>query len=213
MNRNRVIAAIVVATGLLAAGGVARVSAQSEATPPPAEKSKPKPGLMGAPLANPWKHFGLRPENEILTGLVGKATTAVHVNEGPFPRAKDSTGTADAKPLMGGLFIEVTLSDTRMKEPYERKIIYGYDQVIGKYTAEVLDTTSPAIIRFIGTYDAAKKQLNLTSRYSDQNSRRYVVARLVTTFVDAKTWTYEDFVAEGPDKPEIQVAAVQMKRS
>jgi hypothetical protein len=212
MRRIRVIAAMVIATGIMIGGGAPGVNAQSAEAPAEA-KPKPKPGLMTSPLANPWKHFGLRPEHEIVAGLVGKATTEVHVDEGPFPRAKDTQGTAEAKAILGGLFVQVTQSETRMKEPFERIMIYGFDPVIGKYTADVLDSTSPATVRYIGTYDAAKKQFNMTARYSDQNSRHYVVARLVTTFVDAKTWTYEEFAAQGPDQPELQVEAVRLKRA
>lgn len=203
MRFERVMAAVVTA-GLLTGAGVR--AAESET------KGKPEAGLVGSTLNNPWKPAPLKPEHLILAGLVGKTQTTMRVEAGPYPRAKDSQGTADAKLVMGGLFVEVTQTGTRMKEPFERVIVYGFDPVIGKFTADVMDSISPAVVRYIGTYDAAKKQLNLSARYSDQNTRRYVTARLVTTFVDDKTWTYEEFLAPGQDKPEVQISLVTLKR-
>jgi len=37
--------------------------------------------------------------------------------------------------------------------------------------ADAADNTSTAIVRFVGTYDAAQKQLVMSGRFSDQQSR------------------------------------------
>lgn len=217
MRLERAMAAAAVMAGLLIGSGImaAEPEAQPETKPEakPDGKSKHGPTQMGSALYNPWKPAAPKLEHQLLAGLVGKASTSMHVEAGPYPRAQDSQGTAEAKLLMGGLFVQVTQSGTRMKESFDRIILYGFDPVIGKYTADVVDSTSAAVVRYIGTYDDAKKQLNLTARYSDQNNRRYVTARLVTTFVDAKTWTYEEFLAPGQDKPEAQMSKVTLKKS
>lgn len=205
MRLERAMAAAVMTAGLLTGGGV-----QADET---VAKPKPQPQMMESGLNNPWKPAVLKPEHLILAGLVGKSATEMRVEAGPYPRFKDTQGTAEAKLILGGLFVQVTQTGTRMKEAFDRIILYGFDPVIGKYTADVIDSTSPAVVRYIGTYDAAKKQLNLTAKYSDQNSHRYVTARLLTTFVDAKTWMYEEFLAPGQDKPEVQMSRVTLKRS
>lgn len=211
MRRDRMMGMVM--TAVLLVGGAARAAnPESNTAPPePAPATKP-PELLGPGIYNPWKPYALKPEHQILNGLLGKAATTVHVDTGPFPRAKDVTGTAEAKTLMGGAFVQVTLTDNRMKEPFERIMIYGWDPVIGKYTAEILDSTSPNIVRFIGTYDPEKKQLNMTARYSEHNTHRYVTARLVTTFVDANNWSFEEFLKPAQDKPETQVQTVKFRR-
>jgi hypothetical protein len=36
---------------------------------------------------------------------------------------------------------------------------------------------------------------------------------LVTTLVDDKTWTYEEFLTTGQDHPEIKISMATLKRS
>jgi hypothetical protein len=211
MRGKRAIGTMAVAAALVF--GVMAVAASPQDQPAPAGgEAKQKPPTLKAPLANMWKRPGLTPEHEILSGLVGKATTAVHVTQGPYPRLTDTKGTAEGTSVMGGLFVQVSQSDTRMQAPFERTVFFGYDPSIRKYTADAFDTTSAAAVRYLGTFDAGKKQLTLSSRHTDPNTKRYVSARMVATFVDAKTWTCDDYLAPGPNEPEVQTASVTFKR-
>ena len=215
MRLERVAATIVVAVFLTYNGMNA---AEGETAPKTGETTQtPSPsgglGLMHNPMTNPWKSAGPKAEHQILAGLVGKAETVVHVEKGPFPRGKETKGTAEAKLLLGGLFVQVTQTGTRMKEPFERIIIYGFDAVTGKYTADVMDTISPNIVHYSGTYDAKTRKFTMTSKYHEVGGRRYVTARLVTSFVDEKIWTYEEFLSPGPDQPEAQVSLVVLTRA
>jgi hypothetical protein len=84
---------------------------------------------------------------------------------------------------------------------------------VGKYTSDTLETTSTAVIHHVGTYDAEKKQLVLTSHYSDQKTRQLVISRTVTTFVDSSTWTYEEFVSHRAGEKETQMVLITFRRS
>jgi hypothetical protein len=217
MRLQRVAAAWVIAAGILTSGGVPAADTPTKTppskTPPAGGDENVPPQRMGPGIFNPWKAASLKPEHQLLAQLVGKASAAIHVETGPLARAKDSTVATDAKLIMGGLYLQVTMSGTRMKEPFERTMYYGFDPVTGKYTADVIDTISPSMLRYLGTYDAAKKQFTMTARYSDPNTRRYQTARLVTTLVDDKTWTYEEFITAGQDRPEIKISMATLKRS
>jgi len=185
------------------------------AAPPPSPTARPRPAPK--PKAEvgfvPWKAAELKPEHAILQGLVGKFTTKVRLYAGPYARLRDTEGTAEGKLLFGGPFVEVTHSEKRMKQPFDSLAIYGFDAAIGKYTADAVDNTSTAIVHFVGTYDAAKKQLVLSGRFSDQQSRTLNIVRAVTTFVDANTWTYEEYLSHAVGGPETQIVTITFTRS
>ena len=159
-----------------------------------------------------FKQLEPKPEHTLLNGLVGHWTTAVHTFHGQFARARDSKGTADVKALMGGLFFQLTQTETRNKQPFELMTIYGYSEALNRYTADTIDTTTTGTIHYTGTYDAAKKQITMTTHYTEGRLKTLRIARTVTTFVDDKTWTYDEFVSLGVDQPELQVVAIKFTK-
>jgi hypothetical protein len=217
MRFERTIAVLVLATGVICGGVDSAASPTGQAAPEgtaatpesehaPSLKPKTEVGLV------PWKPAELRPEHAVLAGLVGHFTTKVHLYSGPYVRMLDTEGTAEGKVLMGGPFVEVTHSEKRMKQPFEAMTIYGFDRATGKYTAAAIDNTSTALIHFVGTHDAEKKQIVMTSHFSDQKSRVLTIARTVTTFVDANTWTYDEFVSHAVGGEETHVVTITFKR-
>jgi len=221
MRFERTIAVLVLATGMICSGVVVAANPAGQVTPeptagtpasdppaPPANTLKPKMEVG----ANPWIPTDLRPEHALLAGLAGKFTTKVHVYSGPYARMFDTEGTAEGKPIMGGAFVQLAHAEKRMKQPFEAMAIYGFDQATRKYTASSVDNTSTAIVNSVGTYDAEKKQLVMTSHFSDQKSRILTIVRTVTTFVDANTWTYDEFVSHKVGEAETQVVSITFKR-
>lgn len=218
MRFGRTIAVLVLATGVTC--GTAAV-ADTQTVPPPPEgaqappneepkyppKNATKVGTVG------WQKATLKPEHEVLSGLVGRFTTKVHLYDGPYKRKMDTEGTAEGKVVMGGPFVQFTHSELRMMQPFESMAIYGFDTAIGKYTADAIDNTSTAIVHFIGTYDADKKQLVMSGRFSDQKARILTIVRTVTTFVDAKTFTYDEFVSRSVGGPETHVVTITFTKS
>lgn len=99
-----------------------------------------------------------------------------------------------------------------MRQSYEGVTIYGYNQALSKYTAEALDTAGTAAIHFVGSYDAATKKLTMTTRYNDEKMKNLVIAKTVTTFIDDKLWTHEEFVSHAVDAKETPVVAITYKR-
>ena len=172
----------------------------------------PKLKAKAALSVVPWKQAELKPEHELLKAFVGKWTTYVHTFQGPFIKARDTVGTAEGKLLMGGLFVQVTQSETRMKQAYEGMRIYGFNQALGRYTADAIDTAATASIHFTGTYDPAAKKITMTTRYSDDKLKQLVIARTVTTFLDDKLWTYEEFASNAVGEKETPVMAITYKR-
>jgi len=160
-----------------------------------------------------WTQVALKPEHAILAGLAGKFTTKVHVYSGPFPRIFDTEGTAEAKLIMGGAFVQLTHSEKRMKQSFEAMTIYAFDESTRKFTAASIDNASTAIVNLVGSYDAEKKQIIMSGRFSDPRVGFLTIVRTVTTFVDANTWTYDEFVSHKAGDPETKVVTITFTRS
>lgn len=214
MRFERAISVLVLATGVTYGGVEAAENPAGQAKPEAAAgtPASPPPKFQQEVGTNPWVLAKPTPEHAILAGLSGKFTSKVHLYSGPYVRMLDTEGTAEGKPLMGGVFVQVTQSETRMKAQFDAITIFGFDEATRKYTAASIDDTSSAIVFYNGTYDAGKKQLVLSGRFSDQKSRVFSIVRKVITFVDATTWTLEEFVSHRVGDPETKVVTVTFKR-
>jgi hypothetical protein len=213
MRFGTTIAVMVLATGVISG------EAALAQNPPPAGQSKldgsvptttrPKQAVN----ANAWKQIELTPSHALLKGLVGKWTTTVHVFAGNVKNSRNSEGTAEGKLLLGGLFVQLTQTEKRATQPYEGMKLFGYSEALNKYTADAMDTSATSPIHFVGTYDAAKKTLTLSTHYSDDKMKSLRVAKAVITFVDDKTWTYEESVAYSVGGTETAVVQVVFKKA
>jgi hypothetical protein len=217
MKFGTAIGVAVLATGVL--GGVAALAVD----PPPPEGQSKLDGTTTPPTVpqksiepvgfNRWKPAALAPEHEFLKGLVGKWTTTVHLYEGSVNKSRNTQGTAEGKALMGGLFVQLTQTETRMKQAYEGVKIFGYNEALNKYTADAIDNVGTASIHLVGTYDPAAKKLTMTTHYTDDKKKSLRVAKAVLTMLDDKSWTYEEFIGRSVGVPETPIAAVLFKKS
>jgi hypothetical protein len=211
MRLERTIAVLVLATGVMCAGAAMAAEQQGEA-PPPVNLGVPDvkypPGSKTEVGYNQWAATEIAPEHAVLARLAGKFKSKVVTYKPPTKSPKVPEGTAEGKLLMGGAFVQFNQSEPRAKQPFEGMTIYGFDQASRKYTAASIESNSTVIANFIGTYDAEKKQLVLTARYSGQKSRTLVIIRRVITFVDATSWTLEDFESHKPGDKEEKLVTI-----
>ena len=203
MRFDRMMAVLVLGAGVIC-GGIAAAEPEEPKRPP---KTMTKVGT------NPWTQVDLKPEHAILAGLAGKFTTKVHLYSGVYPRMLDTEGTAEAKLLMGGAFVQLTHEEKRMKQSFEAMTTYAYDESTRRFTASSIDSVSTAIVNLVGAYDAEKKQIVMSGRLSDPKVASLTIVKTVTTFVDADTWTYDEFVSHKLGDPETKVVTITFKRS
>jgi len=211
MRLERMTGVVVLAAGLLW-GGAAVAAPADERTP--ADVPLPPTG-MKAPMspAKP-KPVELGAEHKILRGFSGRWKTTVHMMPtGPSAPVQDTEGTADGKLIMGGRFAQVMHTGTLNGERFEGMMLCGFDEVVNKYRSIWVDNASTAILQYVGTYDASKKQLTMTSHYSDQTTRRLTLARIVMTFADADTIVYDEYIAHAVGEKETHTMTVTYKRA
>jgi hypothetical protein len=217
-------AVVVLATGLVAGGTIAQTPAPP-ADEKPTREAAPAAKEPRSPMAKPVpKPQGLGPEHKILAGFAGhwkSKATVVPATPKSFAESTEGTpsapkpkteGTAEGKLVMDGRFAQVNYQALRDGKPYEAMILWGFDNVVNRYTSIWIDNTGNAIIRFVGTYDAAKKQLTMTTHYSDQATRRLTIAKTVATFVDANSWVYDEYVSHAVGEAERHTLSITFNR-
>jgi hypothetical protein len=210
-------AVVVLAVGLVLGG----VAVAAPATPPPDEQAPPDAAapvaIMAAPRSPnsplPPKAMEAGPEHKMLAGFVGHWKTSLKVEPTVPPTpAKNNEGTADGKLVMGGRFAQVTQVGMLDGKPFEGMFLCGFDKAVSKFTAAWIDNQGTAIIHYVGTYDESKKQLTMSSHYSDQWMRKLTIARIVVTFVDANTMTYDEYIAHAVGEQEAHTVSMTYKK-
>jgi hypothetical protein len=202
-------------TGVLVLAAAAVAGGASAADPTPAAPPKVSPHQQqGAPKP---KSDEPSADHKLLASFVGHWKSTVHYLQSdpaaanPTP-PQDSQGAADGKLELGGRFVELAHTGVLNGQPYEGKILVGFDDVIKKYTAIWRDTTSPAFLSYFGTYNAAKKQYSLEAHFSDQVTRKFIVSHLTMTFVDADTMVFDEFVSHTVGGAEVHTRTITFKR-
>lgn len=223
MRLERMTAIVVLAAGLMAVGAVS--AAPQETAPPaaqppdaaPVDKTAQIPRGPKAPMATTAptvpKPQPVGNEHKILGALAGHWKAKMHpVPDGATKPAPDTEGTAEGKLVMGGRFAEVSHQGLLNGQPFEGMMLLGFDNVINRYTSAWVDNTTNGIVHFVGTFDAAKKQLTMTAHYSDPATRRLTLSKVVLTFVDANSWLYDEYIAHAVGEKETHTMSIKFTR-
>lgn len=104
------------------------------------------PGFDPQAMAEAMKLAAPGPEHEALAKKTGEWTTEVSIYSPMMPDMEPmkTTGTATARTILGGRFLEVVSRGAFMGQPFESVGIMGFDRRHGEYTTIGLDT--------LGTY-------------------------------------------------------------
>jgi len=73
------------------------------------------------------------------------------------------------------------------------------------------DNMGTALVHYDGTYDKNLKRLMTGARFVDPMTRKPVHVRAVTSFVDATSFTYEEFMP-GPDGKDRRTMKITFKK-
>lgn len=222
MRRERMAGVMVLTCGAMLGGALAAGPAAPAPQKEPVKDDQPAPGTHATPkstaaqkaLPQAPKPAAVSDEHKLLAEFVGKWKTTVHVMPTEANAvAKDTQGTAEGKLLMGGRFVQLSHTGVLNGQPFEGTMICGFDNVIRKYTSVWFDTTSPAIISYIGSFVAPKKQLVMTTHYSEQGTRRLTIARVEMTLPDADTIVFDEYVSHQSGGPEAHTMTITYKRA
>jgi Protein of unknown function (DUF1579) len=176
--------------------------------PTPAPKPAPTQEEMMAAMQ---KAAAPGPEHAVLKNFEGKWTTKVNMMMDPAHPEK-SEGTSEGTLELGGRFVHVVHHGTMMGQPFEGHMLLGYDNLAKKYTSAWVDNSGTAIITYQGSYNAAKKALTMSARFTDPMSGQQMQTKGITTFQGPDAMTYDEF-GKGPDGKPMQFLHIEFKRS
>ena len=212
MRLERMTAVVVLAAGLVL-GGVAVAAPPEDKAP--IDAPMPARGMKAQLQPAQPKPVELGPEHKFLGGFAGHWKTTVHIMQAdPSTPGQDTEGTADGKLVMGGRFVQLMHAGLLNGQPFEGMMLCGFDVVVKRYRSIWVDNTGTAIIQYVGTYDASKKQLTMSSQaYSDEKTKMLTFARTVMTFVDANTMVYDEYIAHAVGGKEARTMSITYKRA
>lgn len=205
-----------VAAAAVALAGLAIAAPPSSAAPDSSPAPRPpgtvaKPATPLDPAAQAKSNYDLAtapgPQQKALEQFVGHWTSHVSMQMDPTKPAEESTGTADGEMILGGRFVQVIHKGTVMGQPFEGRMLCGYDNVAKKYVASWVDNLGTSIVHYDGTYDKVGKRLLMGATFIDPMSRKPIHVKSVTSFLSATSWTYDEYIpgADGKDRKTMTI--------
>lgn len=178
-----------------------------------AEKSKKKDAKSAAPdpMMAAWMAFSTPGEaHRVLDGMVGNWDHTLRWWMTADAKPETSTGTHTSQWIMGGRFVQQSVSGFSMGQPFQGMGIVGYNNAKKQYESFWIDNMTTAMMTGTGQYDAASKTITEKGICSDPVSgdKPY---RGVTKFVGNDDMTFEMFVP-GADGKEFRMMEIVYKR-
>ncbi len=191
----------------LAMAGLALAAAGSQ------EKAKPGgPPDMEAMMAAYKKAGAVTENHKPLEALVGEWTTSSKMWMDPAAPPMESAGTASAKPLFGGRFVQTAHSGNFMGETHEGISTTGYDNLKKKYVGTWIENMGTSITYTEGTYDAGAKTFTFTGKYDDPVTGGTIPFRFTQKVADKDRIAFEWYeTREGKEAKTMEITYTRKK--
>ena len=118
-------------------------------------------------------------EHKQVLKMVGKWNLAFKSWMDPKVPPMDSTGTAEAKAILGDRFVQITVSSTFMGKPFSGVAINGYDKARKKFVGTWMDSMSTGIAVSEGTGDASGEVITSHMKGTDPVTGKETRMRIV----------------------------------
>ena len=131
--------------------------------------------------------------HKVLGGMAGKWVTKTKSWMEPGKPPTESTGTCEAKMLLGGRYLQQEYVGDMMGSTFTGINVIGYDNYTKRYVSTWIDSMSTGIYFFEGTASPDGKVITQESRYDDP-VQGPAIWRSVSKIVDANTLEYEMYI-------------------
>ena len=121
-----------------------------------------------------------------------------------------SNGTSMSQWILGGRYLEQTVSGTSKGQPFEGRGLTGYDNAKKEYFSLWYDNMSTGLMMAKGSYDAATKTLSESGEF-ECPIKGHMVYRGVLKIVDDNTHAYEMYTM-GEDGKEFKNMEITYSR-
>jgi len=141
-------------------------------------------GEAGAAMGGMPAWMNLTEEHKDLGKLAGEWSAVVDFT--PMGMGK-TEGSASAKMILGGRFIQQSFKGQVMGQPFEGLLHIGYDTVTKQYVSTWMDSMSP----FLYVSRGVKKdgELSMAGKEPDMTGTKLIDSRMVTKWVNENQYT------------------------
>ena len=144
-----------------------------------------------------FKEYSTPNENhKVLDAFVGDWAYTSKNWMSPTAPAEESSGTATAKWVMDGRFVEESAQGMHMGQPFNGVSLTGYDNAGKEYQSIWYDNMGTGMMVTKGSYDAATKTITQSGMFNCP-LRGNMSVRWVTKMIDENTYSFEMW---GPDE-------------
>lgn len=105
--------------------------------------------------------------HKALDVYAGEWTVSTRMWMQPGAPPMETEGTATAKWIMGGRFMEMTVKSTFMGQAFEGRAITGYSNMRNAYQSFWIDSMGTSMTLNTGSYDAAAKTFTFEGKMDD----------------------------------------------
>ncbi len=144
-----------------------------------------------------WHQYATPAENhKTLDAFVGSWKYKVSMRMSPDAKPEISEGTSESKWILGGRFVQQSVSGVSMGQQFEGIGIIGYDNAKGEYDSMWIDSMGTGMMRGTGTFDTKSKTLTEKGTFSCPFRGGESKFRTNTIITNANSYTMEMY---GPD--------------
>lgn len=198
MQRSTWLYIVLCACCLALAPGFAAAQQAGGAAPTPEEQA-----MMAA--AMPGEH------HQHLNHMAGSWNTKLKFWMAPGTAPMESTGTAEAKWILGGRYLESVHMGNVMGMPFEGHGTEGYDNLAKQYVGTWVDNMGTGVMVSEGTCSEGGKVHTSQSEMIDPMSGKMVKIRSVVKAVDANTFRMDMYMtpAGGAEYQTMELVATR----
>lgn len=134
---------------------------------------------------------GPGPEHELLAGMAGSWDVTGRIWPTPGAATTETTGTAEARMILGGRFLELRTTGGEGSLAADSLAILGFDRRHGHYTLVACDTWGTYYVTAEGHWDEEEEALVLSGTDFDPTMEHLQEYDFVYRFPDGDTWVNE----------------------
>ncbi len=166
---------------------------------PMGDQQQGKAGMSEEMMAK-WKEYATPNENhKILDQLVGDWEYSIKSWMSSEAAPEEATGTAQAKWIMDGRFVEQTVQGTHMGESFVGQEVTGFDNATKEYVSTWFDSMGTGMMIAKGIYDPASKILTESGDFMCP-LRGQMKFRWETKIIDQDNYIFECYTNDQSGK-------------
>jgi len=170
--------------------------------------------MMQDPAMQKWMELAQPGEHhEVLKKMVGTWNAKTKMWMDPSAPPMESTGTYEAKLLLGGRYLAGHYKGEAMGQPFEGIDIFGYDNLKKKFVDNWIDTMGTGFTYSEGTINEAGDVITMRGEMPNPMDDSMMYSRNVTRLVDANTIRIEMYHAFSKDGEYVKSMEIEYTRA